>query len=91
MSYLVEQPPYCDLLRLSLSTRGFGLCGKTRVLRHCVLVDGVGRFHSVLGEFGRLTGDLVLVTCNVGLCSWCSVGRWVEHFVLDVSSIASWT
>ena len=23
MSYLVEQPPYCDLLRLSLSTRRF--------------------------------------------------------------------
>ena len=34
-----------------------------RALLH---VDGVGRFHSVLGEFGRLAGDLVLVTCNVG-------------------------
>ena len=30
MSYLVEQPPYCDLLRLSLSTRRFVRTGRTR-------------------------------------------------------------
>ena len=29
MSYLVEQPPYCDLLRLSLSTRRFVRFGRT--------------------------------------------------------------
>ena len=29
MSYLVEQPPHCDLLRLSLSTGRFVLFGRT--------------------------------------------------------------
>ena len=30
MSYLVEQSPYCDLLKLSLMTRGFVLFRRTR-------------------------------------------------------------
>ena len=31
MSYLVEQPPYCDLLRLSLLTRRFVRFGRTHL------------------------------------------------------------
>ena len=35
MSYLVEQPPYCDLLRLSLSTRRFVRFADGQHLRLC--------------------------------------------------------
>ena len=87
MSYLVEQPPYCDLLRLSLSTRRFVRFGRTPL--RFVSLDGLlGKPLSaplaclleegVLGELFSLPCLKILHKFSEGVLPHpaCEVGAW---------------
>ena len=82
MSYLVEQPPHCDLLRLSLSTRRFVRIKTGTSSYHCCRLACTCLYTSAVRGTSARRPSLATRICY---CSPTRGGRWRSEWPADAA------